>query len=293
MRLFFIFLITPIIALTQTSFKGIIINSKTKAGVSFATVGLIKENIGTNADEAGRFTLASGNRKQNDTLLISCVGYKTLKIPADNLSSNISIELNERESKLIEVVITAKNNWTYATLNEFSNCGNNFVATSGYHTQLAQHFQVSADNSYLTEIKICRNSDGILDAEKTIFRIRIYDMDTITKAPSSDLCDEVIEVKTKSKFINLNLEKYKINIPNKDFFVAIEWLKIPYNEQKTKMKLKGKEFENIIYRPSIGLTDAMNEKMEAWMLDYRNVWHPMFKMPHSKTSVSISATIKY
>ena len=62
---------------------------------------------------------------------------------------------------------------------------------------------------------------SVFDPEKTIFRIRIYDMDTITKAPSSDLCDEVIEVKTRSKFINLNLEKYKINIHNKDFFVAV------------------------------------------------------------------------
>ena len=293
MRLFIIFLITPIIALTQTSFKGIIINSKTKAGVSFATVGLIKENIGTNADEEGRFTLTSGNRKQNDTLLISCVGYGTLKIPADNLSSNISIPLNEQESKLAEVIISAKNNWTFATLNDFSNCGNNYVGSNGYQTQLAQHFQASTDNSYLTEIKICRMSLSIFDPEKTIFRIRIYDMDTKTKAPSSDLCDEVIEVKTKIKFINLNLEKYKINIPNKDFFVAIEWLKIPYNENKTKTKLNGKEFEYIHYTPSIGWTDTMNEKMEAWMLDYRNVWHPMFKMPHNKTSLSISATIKY
>ena len=255
-------------------------------------MGLIKENIGTNADEVGGFTLTSGNRKQNDTLLISCVGYETLKIPAANLSSNISIALNERESKLTEVIITAKNNWAFTTLNEFSNCGNHFVGSNGYQTQLAQHFHTSTDNSYLTEIKICRMSFNNFDPEKTMFRIRIYDIDTITKAPSSDLCDEVIEVKSKSKFINLNLEKYKINIPNKDFFVAIEWLKIPYNERKTTMKIKGKEFESIMYRPSIGLTDAINEKMEAWMLDYRNVWKPMFKMDN-KTSVSISATVKY
>lgn len=292
MRFFFIFLITPILALTQTSFKGIIINSKTKTGVSFATVGLVKENIGTNADEEGRFTLSSINKKQNDTLLISSVGYETLEIPADNLSSNIFVPLNERESKLTEVIITAKNNWAISTLNGFSSCGNNFVGSNGYQTQLAQHFHTTTDNSYLTEIKICRMSFNSFDPEKTIFRIRIYDMDTITKVPSSNLCDEVIEVKTKSKFINLNLEKYTINIPTKDFFVAIEWLKIPYNEKKSRSKLKGKEIEYIHFTPSIGWTDTINEKMEAWMLDYRNVWQPMFKT-QGKTSVSISATIKY
>lgn len=292
MRLFFLFLINPIIIFAQTSFTGNIINTKTKASISFATVGLIKENIGTNADEDGRFILISSSRKQNDSILISCVGYESLKIAADKLSPNISIALNEKESKLTEVIITAKNTWAFTTLNDFSNCGNNYVGSNGYQTQLAQHFQASANNSYLTEIKICTMSHGVFDPEKTIFRIRIYGMDTITKGPSYDLCDQVIEVKSKSKFININVEKYEINIPTKDFFVAIEWLKIPYNYYKRKSKLQDKEVDWIYYSPSIGWTDNVNEKMEAWMLDYRNVWQRMFTK-YTNTSVSISATIKY
>ena len=67
---------------------------------------------------------------------------------------------------------------------------------------------------------------------------------------------------------------------------------IPFNESKSKMKVNGIETEYISYRPSIGWTDNINSKMEAWGLDYRNIWRPMFKM-NNKTSISISATVKY
>jgi hypothetical protein len=253
----------------------------------------MKENIGTNANEDGDFSLISKTNRANDTLIISCVGFVTQKIPVDgNNKADLVIELTEQETILNEIVVKNKITWTTVTLNEFSKCGNNFLTSNGFQTQLAQHFQVEEENSLLTDIKICRMSIGLLDPEKTIFRIRIYDIDTLTKSPSIDLCDQIIEVKTRSKIINLNLEKYKIHIPTKDFFVAIEWLKIPFNESKSKMKVNGKELENITYRPSIGWTDNVNEKMEAWMLDYKNVWRPLFKM-NNKTSVSISATVKY
>jgi len=117
-------------------------------------------------------------------------------------------------------------------------------------------------------------------------------MDTLSKAPSKDLCNQIIEVITRRKTINLNLEKYKIYIPDKDFFVAIEWLKIPFNENKFKVKINGDKVDRISYRPSIGWTDNVNSKMEAWMLNYKNEWHPMFQM-NNKTSVSIAATVKY
>ena len=253
----------------------------------------MKENIGTNANEDGKFTLRSQGIKENDTLIISCVGYSTRKLPIDKVNRiGLVIELTEQVTILNEVVVKNKTSWTTETLNDFSKCGNSFITSSGYQTQLAQHFEVKKDNSILTEIKICRFAIGLILPEQTIFRIRIYDIDTITKSPSTDLCDQIIEVKTRSKVININLEKYKIRIPSKDFFVAVEWLKIPYNESKSKMKSNGKEVEHISYRPSIGWTDNKNSKMEAWMLDYKNVWRPMFKM-NNKTSVSISATVKY
>lgn len=293
MRLLITFLLSPLYLFGQISFQGKVINAKSKEIIPFATIGLIKENIGTNANKDGGFSLTSKTTKTNDTLIISSVGFITQKQPVDgNNKTNLVIELTEQVTFLTEIVVKNKINWTTETLNEFSNCGNSFITSSGFQTQLAQHFQVNEENSILTKIKICRMSIALLDPEKTIFRVRIYDIDTLTKSPSTDLCDQIIEVKTRSKIINLDLDKYKIRIPSKDFFVSIEWLKIPFNESKSKVKINGKEVEHITYRPSIGWTDNISSKMEAWMLDYKNVWRPMFKM-NNKTSVSISATVKY
>ena len=293
MKISIIILIFPLITFGQSSISGKVVNSKTKLAIPFVTVGLLKENIGTNSSEEGNFKLTSIKLFSTDTLIFSCVGFNTLKLPVNfNEKSEVTYELIEKFSILDEVIVSSKKDWNFIRLNDFSKCGNSFITSSGFQTQLAQHFQVKEENSILTEIKICRMSIAILDPEKTIFRIRVYGFDSLTKSPSTDLCDQTIEVKTRSKTINLNLEKYKIHIPDKDFFVAIEWLKIPLNENKSKMKIDGKLVEHITYRPSIGWTDNLNPKMEAWSLDYNNVWRPMWKM-NNKTSISIAAKVKY
>jgi hypothetical protein len=293
MKLTFFILFFPIFAFGQSTIRGTVINSKNKLAIPFATVGLSNENIGTTSSEEGFFQFTSNKKSKGDTIIISSIGYKTMKLPYDfNNMSDLTIELTEQATVLNEVIVSNKKNTRSVVLNNFSKCGNSFVGSNGFQTQLAQHFEVKEENSQLIEIKICRMSIALLDPEKTIFRIRIYDIDTLTKAPSTDLCDQIIEIKTRSKITNLNLEEYKIRIPTKDFFVSIEWLKIPFNESKSKMKVNGNETEFITYRPSIGWTDNENSKMEAWMLDYKNVWRPMGTMT-SKTSISIAATVKY
>ena len=295
MKLLILLLISPVFTMGQTNYKGEIVNKRTQEKIPFATIGLMKENIGTNAGEDGFFNLTSINKKVNDTLIISCTGYETLKIPIAQIAlvnNANNFQLTEHQTNLEEVIVTNKKVLNTSVLNDFKKCGNSFITSSGYQTQLAQHFSTPTDNSVLTGIKICRMSNGILGPEKTIFRIRVYGFDTLTKSPKNDLCSEIIEVKSSAKFITLDMEKFKIKIPDKDFFVAIEWLKIPYNENKTKIKLNGSEVENITYRPSIGWTDNENSNVEAWMLDYNNKWRPMFRTS-GKTSVSISVTVKY
>jgi len=290
MHLLFIVLSFPVLAFGQKTFNGIITNKETKEKIPFATIGLIKENTGTNADEEGRFSLPQNKKIPNDSLIISCIGYETLTLPVENINSEfLHIELREKIKTLSAVVI--KSNTVSTTLNDFNKCGNSYITSSGFQTQLAQHFHAPEENVSLTHVTICRSSH-FYDADKTIFRIRIYDMNNTTKAPGKDLCNEIIEVKTRSKTIGVNLEKYNIQIPGKDFFIAIEWLKIPFNMEKSKARINGKIVEHITYHPSIGWTEAKDDQVEAWSLDYKNNWRRMIRMIN-KTSVSIAATIKY
>lgn len=115
-----------------------------------------------------------------------------------------------------------------------------------------------------------------------IFRLRFYDMDSISGKPSEDLYNGVIEVKSSSKIITINLEDSVIVIPHKDFFVAVEWLMIPYNEEKT-----GPVIKEIHYYPFIMMSKEENTE-GLWMLSYQYNWNP-FK----NTRAHISTTVKY
>lgn len=285
----FIATILPSFIYGQINYTGSVVNKRNGEKIPFASVGLIKENTGINADEYGYFLLISNKNIAADTLIVSCVGFKTFKLPLNKqVNENLLIALDEKNSELGEVIITSGKYVTSTILNEFSNCGNSYVGSSGYQTQLAQHFQAPMRNSLLGNVKICRMHIPFLSPEKARFRIRIYDMDSITLGPGKDLCNQVIEVKSGEKNISIDMEKYKLRIPGRDFFVAIEWLKIPFNENRRKTKMAdGRVIETITYRPSIGWTDNQGAKMEAWMLDYKGNWRPMFNS-NNKTSVSIS-----
>ncbi len=291
MRFLTILLLFPICVTSQKIYKGAIFTSDGKNPVPFATVGLIKENTGINADEHGNFELLSYHPQPIDSLIISSVGYITRLIPVSSLGDwGMHIFLKKEINNLPPVSITGKREWRKITLNNFKNCSNDYISSSGYLSQLAQPFSSPAENSLLTKVRICRNAGPIFNPAKARFRIRVYGLDSITGGPGADLCDKVIEVKSKNQSINLNLEEYKIRIPGHRFFIAIEWIRIPYNENK--YSTKGSTTPWITYEPQIGWITKNDNQDILWELDYRNSWYKVSKIFKDKTTL-ISATVKY
>ena len=288
-------LLLPTLSFSQSTYKGTIINHRTKEKVSFATVGLIPENTGTNANENGEFNLETKVSNPNDTLIISSVGYESLKVPVSQISS--IIELEEKLKLLKPVVLDPNEKWNYAKLNyDFVRTINGYT-TSGFVTQIAKYFTSPTDYGLLTEVKIFK-SKWLFQSSKGIFRIRVYDMDTATMAPAADLCDQVIEVNSDSKVVTVNLEKYKIH-PGKYFFVAVEWLKISYNEHRYKAtnERTGIKSEYLDYRPFIAVKNFEDRtsiylpgtSALVWMLTYQNKWMPQPLIE----DVGIGAKVRY
>jgi len=267
----------------QSFIQGTVVDEKTKSGVPYATIGLIKVNRGINADEHGNFNLRISHNN-DDTIIISSVGYETLKIPLPNAKTD-TIRLKPRENRMRSVTITNKKDWSSETVGKFDDCGDAALVSSGFQVQLAKLFHSDHDNALLSSVTIC-HKPVLFSSGKSIFRIRVYDQDSITGQPSTELYDEPIEVHQDSKWTEVNLEQYHIWLPHKTFFVAIEWLKISYNEKDDSKKTKIPN--HITYSPQIGVTYIKIENRETWMLTYRNVWTPMIR-----TEASISATIKY
>ncbi len=283
-------MLLPAISFAQSTFTGTVIDKKNAAKLPFATVSLVKENIGVNSDENGYFVLKTHHLIADDTLVISSVGYVSKKIAVSIADSNLNIRLDEQIATLDEVVIDPNYKWTTSTLNDFANCGDHFIATSGYMQQAAQQFHISKEYARLVKLRICRAPGR---PGKSTFRIRVYDIDTLTGGPGIDLCDKVIEVKSGNATVKVNLESYNISIPHQDFFVAIEWLKIPGNEQEIKHENPNVPPDYKMYSPSIGWQDQTEPQPEGWFLNYNGTWKQLNYTFKNRKTLLIAATVKY
>ncbi len=286
-------LLFPVITFAQSKIYGNIIDKDTHDKIPFATIGLIKQNSGTNADENGRFELNEFSSKSfDDTLLVTCVGYLNIKIPASGFPKNGLIELSRKPTALDAVVIDGKYKWNFVSLNEEGNCGTNYWVGSNYTSQIAQHFYAPAENSRLTQVQVCKDGIPVIAPNTCLFRIRVYTLDTLSMQPGFDLTDSVIEVKASGRHIQIDLEKYHIVIPQHDFFVAVKWLKIPFNEDHESYKSQGNKVTRTLYGPYLAVkyqkSSQSSKSISCWHLTYKNQWLPM---PGS--NAQIAATLKY
>lgn len=277
----------PFFAFSQTNFVGTVSAEGSNEKIPYASIGLVKENTGINADADGKFILYSRSLKSGDSLLISAVGYRSKKIAVEQLASNtFEIKLSRQVPLMKPLLIYSTHNWQTAELNKFSGCSNTFFGSMGHLQQLARHFVMPRPNGKLTGVKICV---GFLN-RRSLFRVRVYDRDTLTGGPGNDLADTVIEVRTKKSIAKLNLGKYDIQIPAKDFFVAVEWLKVAENVDSLRQPVDG---NYVTYRPSLGMINSANDSRENWILDYNSRWKQFSNSRPFDKDLLISVTVKH
>ncbi|GAA4315310.1 hypothetical protein GCM10023149_11860 [Mucilaginibacter gynuensis] len=238
------FMLIQLNGFAQTYF-GNVTDKKTKAPLAYVTVTLIKENIATSTDEKGAFRLASRKAQANDSLLFTFVGYIPVKIAAEALAKKRTIIMEEDEVILNQVNITSKEvKKKELKLNSFSVYDPGFTAMPDFYlnyVQVARKFISPNDISILKSVRVARlirfpNDMASYNYKngRTRFRIRIYDVDTLTGGPGKDICRDTIELQNnRNTFIEVDLSESKILITHKAFFIAVEWLLIPYNETIT------------------------------------------------------------
>jgi hypothetical protein len=97
----------PLITLSQTRIQGIVIDSKTKQPLPFASI-VTNTNFGTLTDVEGKFYIKAKNSFNQIT--ISYVGYQSVTVPIEIKDKFINVKLKASIEKLNEVIITAKEN---------------------------------------------------------------------------------------------------------------------------------------------------------------------------------------
>ena len=277
--LFFCLIATQIFS--QNTIKSRVVNAQNTEGVAYAAVGLVKENIGISTDENGYFELISNIN--DDSLMVSCVGYLAVKISVSNLTSVVKLVPSAIELKTL---IVKPKKRQLLEVNGFGkkNIGTGFQNNLKSIAQIAQFIKNTDGNLwYLKEINIARRTKTYLNKkQKTQFRVRFYDVDEKGK-PNNDIYESILVTNESDKIIKIDVENKKMLLPQNGMFVAIEWIKIPANfideKYKTHLTVNGenqgrKEVNDKFYTPMVIYRKPYEKEKncKVFSLNYKGEW---------------------
>ena len=257
-----------------------IIDKETQESVSFATISFGNGN-GIFADDEGQFTFTEKLYSDIDTLYISALGYKELKIETQDLPKNINLEANI--DILQEVIIKNKPKGKFKivklkpTLHEdYYKC---WLPT--IESEIAVFFpNETEETKRLTTLYLPikveaqdwdkRNSSSAKKRPfSTLFRIQFYENNN--GLPGDVLTyDKVIFIATEAneEIYELNISKQDIYVPKFGLFVSLQVL--GYTDDKGKL-LPNKKYQEIktkrgivkvstTFRPLLPFTNEISKK---------------------------------
>lgn len=283
-RNIFLFLlgIQSYISLGQSTVKGIITSENTKNPVPFATITTNKHTSGICADERGFFQYDI-NDSLNDTLIISCLGYETLREPFSRVTNIKHFVLKEKQLDLPIVTVRKFNNYLIvgalreiATKYEFS-------SSKGNLTQIALLIKPNSKdtNAYIKSVGFFISHTG---SPKTPFRIRVYTAKN--GLPNGDLIGSslITSGNKKGGWTEMDISNYNLQLPAAGLFVAMEWLyldrpkyfqKVYHIEQINTKKILDKRQAIIKYNygQHLCLTDEFDETI-SYTRTNEGIWKP-------------------
>ena len=220
---FFVFLSS--FSLFAQKFSGVIINAKSGLPIDYVNVGVIGQNIGTVSDAKGNYSLTIDQQYDNDTLLVSCIGFHSFSIRVGDFKklSNHSIELQERIFELAGVVVRPKifkqKILGVSTKRKFVQAGfseNNL----GYEIGVLMKVRKSAFIERVI-INVARCSYDTL-----FYRVNIYRRDG--KRMFENILEEPIYIELPKDMVAeevvIDLERYNLGVQG-DFLVSLEHVK--------------------------------------------------------------------
>lgn len=288
-----------------------IVDDSTKSAIPFVSISIVRAKLSITTEKDGIFKIPGDLTRMHDTIIFFAQHYEPLRLRLQDLSTMSSVGLKKVLPAARRANIKLNND---TLLNDFNRLDVSYYA--GLHAddrscdflQLAQKFEAPKAGCLLTRVNVDRlaffinyysfdpNQRARIELEHTKFRLRVYDIDTKTGGPGKDLCDQIIEVSSSDqKWLNINLNKYNIIIPNKTFFVAVEWLRDYDNAGSVSIyDFKTHRYkEHGFYKPSIGISPNTGKKLNIWALNFARQWKPYTEFSPFGTDLAMKVNIEY
>ena len=285
---YFILMKKPLIFLLCLIFTGLtsaeaqtkLVDVETKYPVAFATISFGNGN-GLFADDEGSFIFTKKMYSDIDTLYISAIGYKDLKLPTENLAK--TIELTPFIDALDEITLNAKPRGKFKIEkkkptyhNDYHKC---WLPT--IESEIAVFFPNEKKTpKRLTEVYIpikteakewrTRNRKNTKKRKfSTLFRVQFYE--NINGKPGKVLTyNKIIFVATEKDedFYTLDIREHNIYSPKNGVFVSIQIM--GFTDAKGKL-LPNKKYQEVktrrgivkvstTFRPLLPFTDQISDK---------------------------------
>lgn len=290
------------IIIENHTIKGTIRSEETGQAISYATLQIKGKPKGVVADDLGYFELTLTNMELADSLTASCMGYERRSFNSDTLlsQSEVTIFLKQQPVNIQAVTVTANK-----LAKKVKRVGNRgwFNRESIYLDTHGQQIALFIENKqqlsgYIRKVSYHLSKDGNSEAP---FRIRIFDVDTLTHGPGNDLLSDILVVQPPEGtdgWFDIDLSEYEIYVPAQGFFVAIQGV-FPndysfYTNDSEFIKVGSRQSKS--NRDFIPTSIHYGQRINYSGKGGRDTWHyslshQWFQMERDNYSVKISAEI--
>jgi len=199
------------IGFSQTEIKNKVLDTLDSYPIGSASVYIKNTTIGTVTNIDGNFLLQVPKKHENDTLIISSIGYSTYKIPINEFDASKEIFLKEEEASLDEVLLIAESRPT---------TGNEIVLKA-----IERLERNMPDSSYIQKGFLRHKERNKLEFKWLIeSAITVYDSGYTSKS---------------SEYLKINVDQVRKSYDLRDVDSIFSYA--AYKNQKAKRKLKPKD----------------------------------------------------
>jgi hypothetical protein len=230
----FIFWDTNFTFAQELMLSGYVFGNSENKPLPYATIFVSnKQNIGTFSNDEGFFSLKVNIK---DTLLISHVGYESVKLTAKNFDTQIILKSSVKYLK--EITIKSKKNktiskklglyWSKSEVLSFYCNFDNFALF--IKNPLPKEGRVKS-----IYYKLRHTKDKQFINNKIQLRIRIYSIDRLNNQPDKDILNEniFISIRQNQNNVHIDLEKYNIPFLREGVFTGLDV--IGYTDKQGKI----------------------------------------------------------
>ncbi len=211
----------PAVIFSQATIEGKVVYNDDVTPAAFVNIEILnRKGIETMTNFAGNFSLRVPDSKNNDTVVISSVGYKSIKLP-------ISVAAKRSKFTLIEII---KNMNAVTVFNSHEVIGSNSETVGYYRSwgakkggEIGRVFKLPYKKFKIDKIRFKASNT----CDTCLLRLRIRSVEN--EEPRDEILTDSISVfvnnlSLDSKVSEFDLTPYDFTFTENEFFVGIELL---------------------------------------------------------------------